>query len=363
MTQKVTTATNPQESIGRLYSQIKDAPTTENLFDRTVAFAKTLGPTVDPNLAAQKIYPTVSLLDKTEELIEVASVGSLAELDTEKFSRKYDGFVNAYQDYVEKVDVEEEESNSEIIQTNQALRENFNAVAATGPQAVIGNLGTQITERTSNFFKELLLEGYAKRHPGMDHKGGVPMGGTLVLLYTHQNFIAEVLGQNRSKIDDSIKHVHSRYVTGIPASGSKDPRQVLIASKATGNPLDDFVVLGDFCLPYLCCDTDCSELEVTTPTRTEPNPSVVNGKVFGMTTTGNNANKPVLMSNAVVTVTNMDRRASVVVKMVRGSYTFKALPGTYRIEAKVPRFTTQTRIVTLGAGRTVKEDFVLTAGR
>jgi hypothetical protein len=362
VTEKVTTGATPQESIGKLYAQIKDAPTTENLFDRTVEFAKTLDATADPTVTAQKIYPTVSLLDKTEELIEVASVASLAELDTEKFSRKYDGFVSAYQGYVDKVDIPEEESNSEIGQTNYALRENFNAVAATGPQAVIGNLGAQLTERTGNFFKELLLEGYAKRHPGMEHKGGVPVGGTLVLLYTHQNFIAQVLGQNRTKIDASIQQVHSRYVGGAKAGASKDPRQVLVAPKATGDPLDDFVVLGDFCLPYLCCDTDCSELEVPPASRTEPEPSVVGGAVFGQAATGRTATNPTLIANASVEVIDVDRKTTIPVEMSKGNYSFKAMPGTYRLEAQAPRFTTQTRIVTVGAGGSVKEDFVLTVG-
>jgi len=76
VTATITTVSNPQESIGRLYAQIKDAPTSENLFDRTLQFSKTLGANVNPNVAVQKIYPTVSLLDKTEELIEVASVAS-----------------------------------------------------------------------------------------------------------------------------------------------------------------------------------------------------------------------------------------------------------------------------------------------
>jgi len=363
VTAKVTTGTDPKKSIGSLYAQLKDAPTTENLFDRTVQFSKTLDPAVDPNIAVQRIYPTVSLLDKTEELIEVSSASSLAELDTEKFSRKYDGFVNAYQHYVDNVDIHDEDSDSDIAQTNRALRENFNAVAATGPQAVISNLGTQLSERIGNFFQELLLKGYAKRHPGMEHKAGVPVGGTLVLLYTHQNFIGQVLGQNRSKIDASLKQVHSRYVAGTPVGASKDPRQILRAPKATGNPLDDFVVLGDFCLPYLCCDTDCSELELGPVSRTEPEPSVVNGVVFGRRTIGRTLRNPTPMINATLTVMDLDRNTPVTVKMSKGSYAFKATPGTYRLEAKVTKFTTQTRIVTVGAGSTVKEDFVLTSGK
>ncbi len=87
-----------------------------------------------------------------------------------------------------------------------------------------------------------------------------PEGGTLVLLHTHQNLIRQVLGQNQGRINEKISTVYEKL-------GAKDRGRIIMIRKSSfrqagsnSDPLDDFVVLGDFCIPYLCCDTDCSDI-------------------------------------------------------------------------------------------------------
>ena len=263
ITAKVSTGDDPKVSLGKLYSQITTYPVTPaNLFDRTLEFARQIGPNADPQVVARKIYPSVSLLDKAEELVEVVSAPSLAEFNFQQFEAKYDGFVQAFQVYMAQTDQEPSETDPQLAATQATLSASFGAIAATTPQSIVGNLASEVSERLNNIFSELLLGTYAKRHPGMEHKGGVPVGGTLILLYTHRNFVRQVMRQNQATLDTKVKAVHAKDVSITAASAIKNPEEALVAVSESAELLDDFVVLADFCVPYLCCDSDCSDINL-----------------------------------------------------------------------------------------------------
>ena len=112
----------------------------------------------------------------------------------------------------------------------------------------------------------------------------------------------------------------------------------------------------------MCCDSDCSEAgfgSVKPPVQT---PSVVKGTVFTRSIVGGALGPATVAKNATVEVTNLDENATVRVVVKEGLYTFTAAPGTYRIDAAVAKFVSQSRIVTAAAGSTRTEDFVLVAG-
>lgn len=81
---------------------------------------------------------------------------------------------------------------------------------------------TEIEERKTKILDELIFENFARKHPGLEHKAGVPMGGTFVLVYS---------GVAKSAEDKSI-----------PAN----------------------TVVADFCLPYQCC-SDCAPIGFIVP--------------------------------------------------------------------------------------------------
>ena len=356
ITSKLTEVSDPQASIGGLYAEVKDAPSSANLFDRTRNFARTLDPNADADVVAGKIYPAVSLLDKTEELVEVVSASSIADFDFQAFDVKYRGFTQAFDNYLETAQFEGAGAQASITNTNLALADNYGAVAATGPQTLVSNLATELQERIQRIFSELLLGGYAKRNPGMEHKGGVERGGTLILLYTHSAFIKQVFNTNRETVGAKVMQARQIISPQGPAMTIADPRRVLSDVLQTTDPLDDFVVLADFCIPNMCCDTDCSDLEVEEPIREEPQPATVGGLISGQRSPTAN---PRPIADAQVGVVNVQSNQSVNVTRTEANYTFTAQPGTYRITVSAARFATQTRDVTLQSGETRTENFIL----
>ncbi|MGB3801118.1 MAG: hypothetical protein WA952_14975, partial [Lewinella sp.] len=93
--------------------------------------------------------------------------------------------------------------------------------------------------------RELLLAGFARSHPGLVHLGGVPKGGTFVLVYT-TTFDREGL----------IRELR-RYITSldIDITNLSDRELGDIARKFQFNVslFERKEVVADFCLPYLCC--------------------------------------------------------------------------------------------------------------
>jgi hypothetical protein len=315
-----------------------------------------LAPTANAEELAGKIYPAVSLLDKTEELIEIVSAPSIADFDFQAFDQRYKGFTQAFDSYIETARFEGADVQASVANTNLALANSYGAVAATGPQTVVSNLASELQERIQRIFSELVLAGYAKRNPGMEHKGGVERGGTLILLYTHSAFIKQVLNTNRERVGAKVMQARQVIAPQAQAMTIVDPRRVLPEVLQTTDPLDEFVVLADFCIPNMCCDTDCSDIDVEEPVREEPQPATVGGLISGQRSPTTN---PRPIANAQVGVVNVQTNQSVNVTRTEANYSFTAQPGTYRITVSAPRFATETRDVILQSGETRQENFIL----
>ncbi|MGB5944066.1 MAG: hypothetical protein WBG71_14375 [Leeuwenhoekiella sp.] len=79
-----------------------------------------------------------------------------------------------------------------------------------------------IEKKKADILSELLFENFARKHPGLEHMAGVPMGGTFVMVYT---------GRNQKGIGENI---------------SRD------------------TVVADFALPYQCC-SGCAPIAFIVP--------------------------------------------------------------------------------------------------
>lgn len=356
ITAKAVTSDDAKASVGKLYMDIKDPDSSANLFDRTLEFVKGLGQAANIEVVTQRIYPAVSLLDKSEALVEVLRAPSLAGFDFAEFESRYDGFVQAYEAYLDRPKSDQPEE-AEIVELDKTLGVAYSSIVSTGPQSVIRGLTGEMRERLLNIFRELTLGGYVQRHPGVEHKGGVPAGGTFVVLYTHRSFLTRVVTANKAVYNERVTKMRAKYVGRADRAEIADPEQLLAAAPASEDPLDDFVVLGDFFLPYLCCDTDCSDIDLAGGKRPSITPVGVTGQVLAEA--GDN-NPPGLVADAAVTVIDLNTNQPVPVEVKRGRYAFTAPPGTYRIEVKGPRtLLPAERIVTLTAGAAREEDFVL----
>jgi hypothetical protein len=360
VTAKLNVETRPETSVGKFYIGLKEIPGSVNLFDKTLQAARQLNPDINQEVVTRRLYPFVSLLDKSEDLVESVSKAALADFDFQQFEARYEGFVHAFEAYQLQAETVVENDDPEVVAINQNIIQNYGALAVTGPQAMIGNLATELRQRLDNIFSELLLAGYARRHPGLEHKAGVPVGGTLILLYTHRSFLAEVIGKNREPVEKRASLVRARYVSPNATVKINDPGEFLVARPAATDPLDDFVVLADFCLPYLCCDGDCTDAKRQPDVRPEPERAVIRGTVFVRDRADNAETRLTIHRTAVVAVTNLDTNTPVAVEIRNGAYAFSAPPGTYRIQVKAGRtFTPVDRLITVKAGSAVTEDLIV----
>jgi hypothetical protein len=359
ITDTLTVGETVKNSIGKFFTKIKKVKSTENMYDRTLNQVKKINPKWDPKDVTDKIYPSITLLDRAEELIDTASAASIADFDYVKFEARYDGFVKAFDTFVEhsvKLDLSK---HPELAATRELLLQNYRAVATTGPQAIISNMVAEFRQRLENVFNELVLTGYSKRHPGMEHKGGVQEGGTLILLYTHKNYAAQLLKSHKSEIETRVKVVHAMSAAPMAMVNMKDPGLVLGTIPQAIEPLDDFIVIADFCVPYLCCDTDCSDIDLAPVSKSPQVKVTVVGTVYGEAKKA--GVKPTVLKSARVTAKNLATGKAAKVKMKNGSYAFTAYTGTYLIAVKPSKiFHPAEQTLAIAPSKTpISQNFVL----
>lgn len=161
-------------------------------------------------------------------------------------------------------------------------------------------LGAELERRKKQVQELLFFSKYVRRHPGIEHKAGVPKGGTFILVFQevpnqvttpgHRSFTTGTLsGEIRPVATSAI----SSQAAGILADFSKlnlstNDWQLLSSALSTAGinlPADvssylgiltvagaerdsfqvpDGVVIADFYLPYRCC-SDCPPVQFVLP--------------------------------------------------------------------------------------------------
>ena len=113
------------------------------------------------------------------------------------------------------------------------------------------------------------------------------------------------------------------------------------------DPLNDMIVLMDFCVPTFCCDADCSDLELAskeTAVEEEPKPTTVtvSGTIVSASKSPSSLGKKVsTLSGANLEVRDRNNK-SVKVTLTRGAFLFKVKTGTYTITASAEGYQTIT---------------------
>ncbi|NJB86796.1 hypothetical protein GGR26_002573 [Lewinella marina] len=113
-----------------------------------------------------------------------------------------------------------------------------------------------------SLWRRCYLAGFSRLHPGLVHWGGVPRGGTFVLVHK-SSFDREGLIQILRRYTDASSGAFAN---------SSDADLITYARRLQINP-ESFrrkEVVADFCLPYLCCGAGAVNLQATTPLPPEP---------------------------------------------------------------------------------------------
>ncbi|MCR8557642.1 hypothetical protein KXD93_08310 [Mucilaginibacter sp. BJC16-A38] len=156
----------------------------------------------------------------------------------------------------------------------------------------IAILKTEYTARLTKYQQQLNFLNYYKNHPGLEHKAGVPKGGTFVLVYhsaatnattppaaagslafevpdevvARENVAAAQAAAPAAPAatgEDTIKLIRS-YLNSKTETLAETKDRILVllereraqAQQSQAQTIPDGAVIADFYIPYLCC-SDC----------------------------------------------------------------------------------------------------------
>lgn len=255
------------ESIGAVYKAVRDDASGGNLFDRTKQFVNRSG---GGDEETQVVYAQVAMLDQGDQLMRVLNVDRLADFDTVAFDTAYRGFSGAYQNYDAVVKAMPEKAGTSERETAQ-IASAAGTVASEGTAFAVSNLQDEIGRVLVRLLSGLTLDGFAQRHPGLEHSAGVPKGGTFVLAYVGRVELERHLAAISGKFGAQSQSVATILGSDVAVNlqNALNDLQKAVGSR-TDEPLDNFVVLADFCLPYKCCDSDCSDAELSDAILADP---------------------------------------------------------------------------------------------
>lgn len=100
----------------------------------------------------------------------------------------------------------------------------------------------EYADRKDGLLDGLLFHRFAEKHPGLEHNGGVPKGGTLVLVC--------------AKTDaPPVSEEDKANLVKLLLSGNQEGKA---AALSLARELEGYEVVADFCLPYVCCSSQPS---------------------------------------------------------------------------------------------------------
>ena len=249
-------------AVASVFNRVRDRDVGGELFDRVRVAVGDLGLPGDRDELTGMIYPVVALMARTEEMMQAVTARSIADFDEARFDKALRGFADAYENYATRAEVDATKVPKPVADANEAILDRRGLVASMASQFHSAGITAELRKRLEAMFDELTFPSFAQRHPGMEHKGGVPDGGTFVLVYGSAADIAGGLREALGTLGSRMPAVFREFIRGnVPAIDLRRSAEAFSTSATPRNEdvLDNFVVLADFCLPYKCCDSDCSD--------------------------------------------------------------------------------------------------------
>ena len=109
-------------------------------------------------------------------------------------------------------------------------------------------------QRLVRLTKLHLFHEFAQKHPGMEHLGGVPKGGTFILVYVDGEEVDKVLAADKDLDIYELRRLRTENIqksAAFPPDLYQEeisyPKQLLSELQKRKD-----VIVGDFCLPYRC---------------------------------------------------------------------------------------------------------------
>lgn len=373
-------------AVAKIYSRTRDSAAGGELLDRVRVATAELNLPGDKEANTQAVYPSIALMARAEEVMAVASAPSIAHFDADGFDTAMRGFAAAYETYANVADTSTDNDKKEIASANNDILANRATIAASATQVSGTAIMAELKKRLFSMFMQNTLPEYVRNHTGLEHKAGVPVGGTFVLLFADR----ETLRTNMPAILRKLGAQYEKAFTKLsgaklPDSNVEELSKALLASSLpkSNDILDRFVVLGDLCLPYLCCEAECASDDVedridrgvnvvtepstereptpaeparptrpsqpTEPTDTSPKKGTLKGAVFSQTQLSNRENP---LMNATLKLLNIKTRKSISKTLTTSTFTLPLEVGSYRVTATLARRKSETQDFEIKANKT-----------
>ena len=297
-------------------------------FSRKGDFLKTYCPLVkgtlgaEYNVSANKFFPrpaqldltTISgsraallhLIDITEALMQtITGASTIYNFKYDNFKKIYDSMISFFTEFMQALLTEDKEQKA----LNPLMYGNLEAVVTGCIDEKIKALTAEYTKRVEKIQKQNLLSQYLISNPGIDHKAGVPRGGTFIIVYHDApaktttpaitaNALTNIAAATRLTNITSNKAATQisteKPVTKLAETSTIDKanltkilklfdtselqlsatqaatlktltlQQFAVASAKLPFNIPDNAVVADFYLPYLCC-SDCPPVTYVLP--------------------------------------------------------------------------------------------------
>lgn len=241
-------------------------------------------------------FPHVVSIYYLMKLSEIAAA-DLAGLD-------YPDFENKYQDLIGLTRFLRSDAMAQIptqlaaFVPQEELIDHFDQVLYACKLEPVKAVREEYLKRITELKQKQFLSYFLQDNPGIQHKAGVPLGGTFILVYhddpdpvqiqpgLNLNLFEAVAGTavafNRQAVNQAISRIASKQtlakdqdvrliigaLTGeAPSVIETPPVQISQAEKIIQDTVDGLVdgtVIADFYLPYICC-SDCAPVQFVLP--------------------------------------------------------------------------------------------------
>jgi hypothetical protein len=265
-------------------------------------------------------YYLFQFIDAVEQMMYVLQTNTLAQLDITAFNTTYQAYIAdtlMAMGILTELTISTNTKNTGNAQF-VTLAEDTELALIIDELSLLTNicieerlqvLTSEYAARLANYQQQLTFLNYYKNHPGLEHKAGVPKGGTFVLVYhsgstetsiTNANANAALaansfaradvtantmvdMAVNRETISPALANLDDSTLNLI-ASFVNDCNDAPPATKQTiigilnripprriipGYSIPDGTVIADFYIPYLCC-SDCPPVAYVLPQPTTP---------------------------------------------------------------------------------------------
>lgn len=252
-------------NLGVVFTDVLDDPGEDSLFEKVRRRVDRieLDETADRDAANQRIFNAVAATEAGIELMDAISIDSLEQFDAEEFDRRVNVFADRLNAFAATAPTDPGPVGEEAAAANLAIADY--AVAIDSQRAAFGQNGLvgEFQRRVIKIFEDMTLEGHARHNPGLEHRAGVPRGGTFYPLCIHRDALLRQVETTTPSIN-RLGEEFTATINAPLASGFAVAAETLLSSAgaAREDSLSDLIVIGDLCSFHECCDGDCSDLVV-----------------------------------------------------------------------------------------------------